>query len=77
MLLVVLLLVLALVPVLGLARDLSSWVMGPSGAVLEFGLDALGWCVGNRTALSAFSVCGPVGRYLGSRRPICRREAHD
>jgi hypothetical protein len=29
-------------------------------------------CVGKRTALRAFSVCSPEGRYLGSRRPICR-----
>jgi hypothetical protein len=29
-------------------------------------------CVGNLTALRAFSVCSPEGRYLGSRRPICK-----
>jgi len=33
--------------------------------------DSLARCVGNRTAFRARSVCGPVGRYLGSRRPIC------
>jgi len=65
------LLVLVLVLEVVLARELRSWVMGPSSVVLMLGLDALGWCVGKRTALSAFSVCGPVGRYLGSRRPIC------
>ncbi len=27
-------------------------------------------CVGNRTAFSAFSVCGPVGKYFGSSNPI-------
>ena len=33
-------------------------------------LPVLGACVGKRTALSAFSVCSPEGRYLGSRSPI-------
>ena len=34
-------------------------------------LPVLGSCVGKRTALRAFSVCSPEGRYLGSRSPIC------
>jgi hypothetical protein len=33
-------------------------------------LPDFGSCVGKRTALRAFSVCSPEGRYLGSRRPI-------
>jgi hypothetical protein len=36
-----------------------------TASVTDFGA-----CVGKRTALRAFSVCSPEGRYLGSRRPI-------
>lgn len=63
--------------------SLIAFMTGPSplfGATdaLEFAEDrcfdvfgeGLASCVGKRTALRAFSVCGPVGRYLGSRRPI-------
>lgn len=57
------------------ALSLIALVTGPSlflgeGGVLEVDFGSFCWCVGNRTALRAFSVCGPVGRYLGSRRPI-------
>lgn len=53
-----------------LVLSLIAFVTGPSFLDCA-GVAARGSWVGNRTALSTFSVCGPVGRYFGSKRPIC------